>query len=61
MLAITGFGEYTEKFIQFSKNDRFKEVTTWDFVLSIIYFVVGLIMMIVIILLYISLTKEKLV
>ena len=61
LLAFTGFGEYIEKFIQLSNHDKFKDVTTWDYILTIIYFVVGVVMLTVITILYISLTKEKLV
>tara|TARA_Y100000591_G_C21853520_1_gene713313 strand:- start:2003 stop:2464 length:462 start_codon:yes stop_codon:yes gene_type:complete len=61
MLAITGLGEYTEKYVQFVKYKKFDDVTLWDFILSIIYFLVGMIMVVIIILLFISLTKEKLV
>jgi hypothetical protein len=61
LLAITGYGEYIERFIQLYKSSKFKHATTWDFILSIIYFIVGVIMLLVIIILYISLTKEKLV
>ena len=61
ILAITGVGEYIEKYVQFIKYKEFKDVTTWDFILSIMYFIVGIVMLVIIILLYVSLTKEKLV
>tara|TARA_Y100001980_G_C14550100_1_gene332402 strand:- start:154 stop:624 length:471 start_codon:yes stop_codon:yes gene_type:complete len=61
ILAITGVGEYIEKYVQFMKYKEFKDVTTWDFILSIMYFIVGIVMLVIIILLYVSLTKEKLV
>lgn len=60
MLFITGYGEYIEKFIQLNKHGKFKDVTSWDYGLSIIYFIVGIIMLLVISLLYISLVREKL-
>jgi hypothetical protein len=61
MLFVTGYGEYIEKFIKLNEYNKFKDVTKWDYVLSIIYFVVGIIMLVVMILLYISLVKDKLV
>ena len=61
MLFVTGYGEYIEKFIKLSEHNKFKDVTKWDYVLSIIYFVVGIIMLVVMILLYISLVRDKLV
>jgi len=61
LLVITGYAEYIEKYMHLRNSKKFDDATMLDYTLCIIYFIVGIIIMSVMVLLYISLTKEKLV
>ena len=62
-LLITGYGEYIEKFINYSKlrKDKKRNRTTMDHVFTYMYFVIGVIMLLVMSFLYYSIIKEKIV
>lgn len=62
-LLITGYGEYIEKFINYSKLRKEKKVnrTKMDHVFTYMYFVIGVIMLLVMSFLYYSIIKEKIV
>ena len=62
-LLITGYGEYIEKFINYSKLRKDKKVnrTKMDHVFTYMYFVIGVIMLLVMSFLYYSIIKEKIV
>ena len=60
-LLMVGYGEYIEKFVKFHKLKNNRKQTIMDHVFSIIYFVVGVIMLLVMLFLYYSIIKEKLV
>ena len=62
-LLITGYGEYIEKFINYSKLRKDKKMnrTKMDHVFTYMYFVIGVIMLLVMSFLYYSIIKEKIV
>jgi len=62
-LLITGYGEYIEKFINYSKLRKNKKVnrTKMDNAFTYMYFVIGVIMLLVMLFLYYSIIKEKIV
>ena len=60
-LLIVGYGEYIEKFVQFHKLKKQRKQTIMDHVFSIVYFVIGVIMLLVMSFLYYSIIKEKIV
>ena len=60
-LLFVGYGEYIEKFIQFHKLKKDRKQTIMDHVFSIVYFVIGVIMLLVMSFLYYSIIKEKIV
>ena len=60
-LLMVGYGEYIEKFVKFHKLKNNRKQTIMDQVFSSIYFVVGVIMLLVMLFLYYSIIKEKLV
>tara|TARA_B100001094_G_C18176738_1_gene798305 strand:- start:1264 stop:1635 length:372 start_codon:yes stop_codon:yes gene_type:complete len=59
VLIITGTGEYIEKFVRLQKMS--KELSNWDYTISIIYIGLSFLMLSVIILLFVSIIKSKLV
>lgn len=63
-LLITGYGEYIEKFINYSKLRKDKKIqhrTKMDNAFTYMYFVIGVIMFLVMLFLYYSIIKEKIV
>ena len=61
-LLIVGYGEYIEKFVKFHKLKKDKShSTTMDHIFSIVYFIIGIIMILVMSFLYYSIIKEKIV
>jgi hypothetical protein len=60
ILILTGTGEYIEKFIRLHKNDC-KQLSNWDYTMSIVYICLSVLMLSVIVLLFISIIRDKLI
>ena len=61
VLVLTGTGEYIEKFIRLQKNNEYKQLTNWDYTMSIVYIGLSFLMLSVIILLFIDIIRDKLI
>ena len=61
ILILTGTGEYIEKFIRLQKNNEYKELSNWDYTMSITYMGLSLLMLTVIVLLFVSIIRDKLI
>tara|TARA_Y100000389_G_scaffold69609_1_gene66258 strand:- start:279 stop:668 length:390 start_codon:yes stop_codon:yes gene_type:complete len=61
ILILTGTGEYIEKFIRLQKNNDYKQLSNWDYSMSIVYIGLSVLMSSVIILLFISIIRDKLI
>tara|TARA_E500000178_G_scaffold328482_1_gene358511 strand:- start:175 stop:567 length:393 start_codon:yes stop_codon:yes gene_type:complete len=61
VLIVTGTGEYIEKFIRLQKNNEYKELSNWDYTMSITYMGLSLLMLTVIVLLFVSIIRDKLI
>ena len=61
ILVLTGTGEYIEKFIRLQKNNEYKQLTNWDYTMSIVYIGLSFLMLSVIILLFIDIIRDKLI
>ena len=61
VLILTGTGEYIEKFIRLKKNNEYKQLTNWDYTMSIVYIGLSFLMLSVIILLFIDIIRDKLI
>lgn len=59
VLIITGTGEYIEKYIRLVKNNDYKDLSNWDYSMSIIYIGLSFLMLTVIVILFVSIIREK--
>ena len=50
-----------EKFIRLQKNNEYKQLTNWDYTMSIVYIGLSFLMLSVIILLFIDIIRDKLI